>query len=87
MNQTAVLTLLSCRHEISAMLVKGYAAIVNLCSMAGQVGVVGATVYVAAMFVVEGLIRCSVLLYRAVSAMQNSSTFLTTFLTTKRKSS
>src|SRR5712692_2216802 len=40
-------TLLSLKHEMRVMLKQGSGAIVNLSSIAGQVGVAGASVYVA----------------------------------------
>ena len=48
-------TLLSLKHEMRVMLKQGAGAIVNLSSIAGQVGMAGASVYVASKHAVEGL--------------------------------
>jgi len=50
-------TLLSLKHEMRVMLKQGSGAIVNLSSIAGQVGVAGASVYVASKHAVEGLTK------------------------------
>ncbi len=54
-------TLLSLKHEMRVMLAQGQGSIVNLSSIAGQVGVPGASVYAASKFAVEGLTRCAAL--------------------------
>jgi len=54
-------TLLSIKHEMRAMLAQGHGSIVNLSSIAGQVGVAGASVYAASKFAVEGLTKSSAL--------------------------
>ena len=60
--QTNVLgTLLSLKHEMRAMLKQGSGAIVNLSSVAGQVGMAGASVYVASKHAVEGLTKSAAL--------------------------
>jgi NAD(P)-dependent dehydrogenase (short-subunit alcohol dehydrogenase family) len=60
--QTNVLgTLLSLKHEMRVMLAQGSGAIVNLSSIAGQVGVAGASVYVASKHAVEGLTKSAAL--------------------------
>jgi NAD(P)-dependent dehydrogenase (short-subunit alcohol dehydrogenase family) len=53
--------LLAMKHEMRAMLRQGDGAIVNLSSIAGQVGVAGASVYVASKHAVEGLTRSAAL--------------------------
>jgi NAD(P)-dependent dehydrogenase (short-subunit alcohol dehydrogenase family) len=60
--QTNVLgTLLSLKHEMRVMLAQGSGSIVNLSSIAGQVGVPGASVYVASKHAVEGLTKSAAL--------------------------
>lgn len=54
-------TLLSLKHEMRVMLAQGSGAIVNLSSIAGQVGFPGASVYVASKHAVEGLTRSAAL--------------------------
>jgi NAD(P)-dependent dehydrogenase (short-subunit alcohol dehydrogenase family) len=54
-------TLLSLKHEMRVMLRQGSGSIVNLSSVAGQVGFVGASVYVASKHAVEGLTRSAAL--------------------------
>jgi NAD(P)-dependent dehydrogenase (short-subunit alcohol dehydrogenase family) len=54
-------TLLALKHEMRAMLRQGSGAIVNLSSIAGQVGVAGASVYVASKHAVEGLTKSAAL--------------------------
>jgi NAD(P)-dependent dehydrogenase (short-subunit alcohol dehydrogenase family) len=54
-------TLLALKHEMRAMLEQGSGAIVNLSSIAGQVGIAGASVYVASKHAVEGLTRSAAL--------------------------
>jgi NAD(P)-dependent dehydrogenase (short-subunit alcohol dehydrogenase family) len=54
-------TLLSLKHELRVMLAQGSGAIVNLSSIAGQVGVAGASVYVASKHAVEGLTKSAAL--------------------------
>ncbi|GGP18137.1 SDR family NAD(P)-dependent oxidoreductase [Silvimonas iriomotensis] len=53
--------LLSIKHEMRVMQAQGAGAIVNLSSIAGQVGMVGASVYVASKHAVEGLTRSAAL--------------------------
>jgi NAD(P)-dependent dehydrogenase (short-subunit alcohol dehydrogenase family) len=53
--------LLAMKHEMRAMLRQGAGAIVNLSSIAGQVGVAGASVYAASKHAVEGLTRSAAL--------------------------
>lgn len=54
-------TLLSLKHEMRAMLAQGSGAIVNLSSIAGQVGMAGGSVYVASKHAVEGLTKSAAL--------------------------
>jgi NAD(P)-dependent dehydrogenase (short-subunit alcohol dehydrogenase family) len=54
-------TLLSLKHEMRTMLAQGHGSIVNLSSIAGQVGVAGASVYAASKFAVEGLTKSAAL--------------------------
>ncbi|MGF6350655.1 glucose 1-dehydrogenase [Variovorax sp. W2I14] len=54
-------TLLSLKHEMRVMLAQGSGAIVNLSSVAGQVGMAGASVYVASKHAVEGLTKSAAL--------------------------
>ncbi len=54
-------TLLSLKHEMRAMLAQGAGAIVNVSSIAGQVGMAGASVYVASKHAVEGLTKSAAL--------------------------
>ena len=54
-------TLLSLKHEMRVMLKQGRGAIVNVSSIAGQVGMAGASVYVASKYAVEGLTRSAAL--------------------------
>jgi NAD(P)-dependent dehydrogenase (short-subunit alcohol dehydrogenase family) len=53
--------LLSLKHEMRVMLAQGSGAIVNLSSVAGQVGFAGASVYVASKHAVEGLTKSAAL--------------------------
>ncbi len=54
-------TLLSLKHEMRVMFKQGSGAIVNLSSIAGQVGMAGASVYVASKHAVEGLTKSAAL--------------------------
>jgi NAD(P)-dependent dehydrogenase (short-subunit alcohol dehydrogenase family) len=54
-------TLLAMKHEMRAMLRQGAGAIVNLSSVAGQVGIGGASVYAASKHAVEGLTKSAAL--------------------------
>jgi NAD(P)-dependent dehydrogenase (short-subunit alcohol dehydrogenase family) len=54
-------TLLSVKHEMRAMLAQGSGSIINLSSIAGQVGMAGASVYAASKHAVEGLTKSAAL--------------------------
>ncbi|PTT92971.1 SDR family oxidoreductase [Pelomonas sp. HMWF004] len=54
-------TLLALKHEMRVMLQQGSGAIVNLSSIAGQVGIAGASVYAASKHAVEGLTKSAAL--------------------------
>ncbi len=54
-------TLLSLKHEMRAMLAQGQGSIVNLSSIAGKIGVPGASVYSASKFAIEGLTKSAAL--------------------------
>ena len=54
-------TLLSVKHEMRVMLAQGSGSIVNLSSIAGQVGVAGASVYAASKHAVEGITKSAAL--------------------------
>jgi NAD(P)-dependent dehydrogenase (short-subunit alcohol dehydrogenase family) len=54
-------TLLALKHEMRVMLRQGAGAIVNLSSVAGQVGIAGASVYAASKHAVEGLTKSAAL--------------------------
>jgi len=65
-------TLLSIKHEMRAMLAQGHGSIVNLSSIAGQVGVAGASVYAASKFAVEGLTKSAALEGAALGVRVNA---------------
>jgi NAD(P)-dependent dehydrogenase (short-subunit alcohol dehydrogenase family) len=50
-------TVLSLKHEMRVMLPQGAGSIINLSSIAGQVGIPGASIYVASKHAVEGLTK------------------------------
>lgn len=54
-------TLLALKHEMRVMLAQGSGSIVNLSSVAGQVGIAGASVYAASKHAVEGLTKSAAL--------------------------
>jgi NAD(P)-dependent dehydrogenase (short-subunit alcohol dehydrogenase family) len=54
-------TLLSLKHEMRVMHSQGSGSIINLSSITGQVGVAGASVYVASKHAVEGLTKSAAL--------------------------
>lgn len=65
-------TLLALKHELRAMLPQGRGAIVNLSSIAGQVGIAGASVYAASKHAVEGLTRSAALEAAAAGVRVNA---------------
>jgi NAD(P)-dependent dehydrogenase (short-subunit alcohol dehydrogenase family) len=54
-------TLLSMKHELRVMQNQGHGSIINLSSIVGQVGMAGASVYVASKHAVEGLTKSAAL--------------------------
>jgi len=54
-------TLLSLKHEMRVMLPQGSGSIINLSSIAGQVGFAGAAIYAASKHAVEGLTKSAAL--------------------------
>ncbi len=64
--------LLSLKHEMRVMAAQGGGAIVNLSSIAGQVGMAGGGVYVASKHAVEGLTKSAALEGAAIGIRVNS---------------
>lgn len=54
-------TLLSLKHEMRVMLTQGSGSIINLSSIAGQIGIAGGAVYAASKHAVEGLTKSAAL--------------------------
>ncbi|RUL69417.1 SDR family NAD(P)-dependent oxidoreductase [Dyella choica] len=65
-------TLLAVKHEMRAMLAQGSGSIVNLSSVAGKVGIAGASVYVASKHAVEGITKSAALEGAAVGVRVNA---------------
>jgi NAD(P)-dependent dehydrogenase (short-subunit alcohol dehydrogenase family) len=65
-------TLLSLKHEMRVMLKQRAGSIVNLSSIAGKVGMAGASVYVASKHAVEGLTKSAALEGAAVGVRVNA---------------
>lgn len=65
-------TLLSVKHEMRTMLAQGAGAIVNISSIAGQVGIAGGSVYVASKHAVEGITKSAALEGAAAGVRVNS---------------
>jgi NAD(P)-dependent dehydrogenase (short-subunit alcohol dehydrogenase family) len=65
-------TLLSLKHEMRVMLEQGSGSIINLSSIAGQIGFTGASVYVASKHAVEGLTKSAALEGAAAGVRVNS---------------
>lgn len=65
-------TLLSLKHEMRAMMAQGHGSIVNLSSIAGQVGIAGGSVYAASKFAVEGLTKSAALEGAALGVRVNA---------------
>ncbi|MFL9886251.1 glucose 1-dehydrogenase [Paraburkholderia agricolaris] len=65
-------TLLSLKHEMRVMLARGAGSIINLSSIAGQVGIAGASVYAASKHAVEGLTKSAALEGAAVGVRVNA---------------
>ncbi|VTU18750.1 3-oxoacyl-[acyl-carrier-protein] reductase FabG [Variovorax sp. PBL-H6] len=65
-------TLLSLKHEMRVMLAQGSGSIINLSSIAGQVGIAGASVYAASKHAVEGLTKSAALEGAAAGVRANA---------------
>jgi NAD(P)-dependent dehydrogenase (short-subunit alcohol dehydrogenase family) len=65
-------TLFGLKHEMRVMIAQGRGAIVNLSSVAGQIGIPGASVYVASKHAVEGLTKSAALEGAAVGVRVNA---------------
>jgi NAD(P)-dependent dehydrogenase (short-subunit alcohol dehydrogenase family) len=64
--------LLSLKYELAAMQNQGSGSIINLSSIAGQVGMAGASVYVASKHAVEGLTKAAALEVAAAGIRVNA---------------
>jgi NAD(P)-dependent dehydrogenase (short-subunit alcohol dehydrogenase family) len=64
--------MLSLKHEMRVMLQQGSGSIINLSSVGGQIGLPGASAYVASKHAVEGLTKCAALEGAAAGVQVNS---------------
>jgi len=64
--------LLAMKHELPIMQKQGSGAVINLSSIAGKVGMAGATVYVASKHAVEGLTKAAALEMAAAGVRVNA---------------
>jgi len=65
-------TLLSMKHEMRAMQAQGAGAIVNVSSIAGHVGIAGASIYVGSKHAVEGMTKAVALEGAAIGVRVNA---------------
>lgn len=65
-------TLLSMKHEMRAMQAQGSGAIVNVSSIAGHVGIAGASIYVGSKHAVEGMTKAVALEGAAIGVRVNA---------------
>jgi len=65
-------TLLSLKHELPLMLAQGSGSIVNISSIAGQIGFAGAAIYTASKHAVEGLTKAAALEAAAIGVRVNA---------------
>ena len=65
-------TLLAIKHEMQVMQTQGSGSIVNLSSIAGKVGIAGASVYVASKHAIEGITKSAALEGAAIGIRVNA---------------
>lgn len=65
-------TLLAVKHEMQVMQTQGSGSIVNLSSIAGKVGIAGASVYVASKHAIEGITKSAALEGAAIGIRVNA---------------